>query len=63
MYGGLGGGGPVVGLTSVAAGVAVLPNTGDNKVFIAVSIFSIVVGALILVSTAARFIAKKAFKA
>ena len=64
MYSGsTGGATPLVGFASTAAGVAVLPNTGDNKVFIAVSIFSIVVGAIILLSTAVRFVAKKSFKA
>ena len=65
MYSGLGGGGatPFIGVASTAAGVAVLPDTGDNKMFIAVSIFSIVVGVIILLTTAIRFIAKKSFKA
>ena len=64
MYSTIGtGGGGLVGITSVAAGVAVLPNTGDSKVLLITSIASIVIGSIILLSTAARLVAKKAFKA
>lgn len=60
---GFGGGGAIFGFASTAAGVAALPNTGDNKIYIAISIFSIVVGAIILLSTAVRFAIKKSTKA
>lgn len=60
---GIGGGGPFVGVASVAAGVAVLPNTGDSKVLMVTSIASIAIGSIILLSTAVRFVAKKAYKA
>jgi hypothetical protein len=54
---------PVFGSIGVVGGVAALPNTGDNKIYIAVSIFSIVVGVLILLSTGVRFAVKKYTKA
>lgn len=57
------GGGVVFGFASTAAGVAALPNTGDNKFYIATSIFSIVVGVIILASTAVRFAVKRSTKA
>jgi hypothetical protein len=60
MYSTVTGGGSVFfGFASTVTGVAALPNTGDNKVYIALSIFSIVVGVLILLSTAIRFGIKK----
>lgn len=61
MYsGGLGGG--AVGAVTTVAGVAALPNTGDSHLLMVTSIVSITVGAIILLSTVARFIAKKSFK-
>lgn len=54
MYeGGLG-----AGATTTAAGVLVLPNTGGRTWLTVVAITSIVVGAVILLSSAARLIAK-----
>jgi len=54
---------PLFGPVATIGGVAALPNTGDNKIYIALSIFSIVVGVLILLSTAVRFAVKKQSKA
>ncbi len=55
MYGGKGGGG-IVGL---GGGAIVLPNTGGNKVLQIVALTSITVGAVILLSILARWMAKK----
>lgn len=57
MYsGGLGGG-------AVLTSAIVLPNTGSNRVMAIVASISLVVGVVILLSSATRLIAKKAFKA
>ena len=57
MYTGFGGGGALV------AGIAVLPNTGDNHILMITSIVSIVAGSVILTTSIVRAIAKKAYKA
>lgn len=63
MYGGKGGGGSVAAIVPTTAGIAVLPNTGGNPVLLVASLLSIAVGSAILLSTAVRFIAKKASNA
>jgi hypothetical protein len=63
MYGGKGGGGPILGLVPTVAGAVVLPNTGDNHLLRVVSIVSIVAGCLIIAASLALFAAKKAHKA
>lgn len=52
--------GQVLGASvAIAAGVAVLPNTGDNKLLLILPILSVVVGAAYLVSLlATRFLKK-----
>ncbi len=62
MYGGRGSG-SLAPLASTAAGVALLPNTGGNPLLMVVSIVSILTGSVILLSTLARYAAKKAYKA
>ena len=62
MYGGRGSG-SAASLASTAAGIALLPNTGGNPLLMVVSIVSILTGAVIMLSTLARFVAKKAYKA
>lgn len=58
MYeGGKGGG----GAAGIVGGSLVLPNTGGNVILTIVSIVSIVIGSAILVSTVARYMAKKAY--
>lgn len=61
MGGGLGTG--VVGVASTTAAAIVLPNTGSHKTLTVVAGVTLAVGILILASTAARFVAKKAYKA
>ena len=62
MYGGKGGG-SLTAIIPTTAGVAVLPNTGGNVLLFIAALLSTVIGAAILLSTAARFVAKKAYKA
>lgn len=57
MYGR--GAGPIAG----SAGIAMLPNTGGNELLLVVSVLSIVVGSVILLTTIARSVAKKALSA
>ena len=45
---------------AVLTGGVLLPNTGGNTILTFVAIASIVIGAAILVSTLARFVAKRA---
>ena len=54
---------PGMGAGSAAAGIAVLPFTAGNEPLMAVAIFSTAIGSIILLSTAARFVAKKYYKA
>lgn len=61
MYGGMGSG--VVGVATTTAAAIVLPNTGSNKVLEVAAAVTLAVGVLILASTIARFVAKKAYKA
>lgn len=62
--GGFGGGSsPVAGLISTTTGIAVLPNTGDDNLLKIVAIVSIVIGAAIVLTSVARLVAKKAYKA
>jgi hypothetical protein len=49
------------GAGSIAGGSVLLPNTGGNSVLTIVAITSIAVGAIIVVSTLARFVAKRAY--
>lgn len=55
--------GSVLGATTTGAGVLVLPNTGGNSVLTIAAITSIVVGCAILVTSVARFVAKRAYRA
>ena len=57
MYQGLLGG----ALTGAAA--VVLPNTGDNRALAVTAVVSILVGATIIVTSAARLVAKRVHKA
>jgi hypothetical protein len=52
-------GGVVAGASTTAAGVLVLPNTGGQTWLTVVAITSITIGAVILVSSAARLVAKR----
>ncbi len=62
MYEGGQGGGVVLGATTTAAGVMVLPNTGANVWLTVIAITSITVGAIIVLSTALRLVAKRLAK-
>ena len=53
------GGGVVLGASTTAAGVLVLPNTGGRAWLMVVAITSITVGAVIVISSAARLVAKR----
>ena len=55
--------GNVLGCTTTTAGCLILPNTGGNSALQVVAITSITVGAVILLSSVVRSIAKKAYKA
>lgn len=55
---GMGGGG-----ASVTTGAVLLPNTGGNVILQVVAVASILVGTAILLSTVARVVAKRAYKA
>jgi hypothetical protein len=57
MYGGKGAG----GAASIAGGAIVLPNTGGHVILMIVALTSITVGAVILLSILARWIAKKTY--
>lgn len=60
MYeGGKGGG----GAAGIVGGAIVLPNTGGNIILLVVSIASIAIGSAIVLSTIARLLAKRAYKA
>ena len=63
MYDGGKGGGSLTAVIPTAAGVAVLPNTGGNTLLFVAALLSTVIGGAILLSTAARFVVKKAYKA
>lgn len=49
--------------TSVVGGAALLPNTGGNTILTVIAITAIAVGAAVMLSSVARVVAKKAFKA
>ena len=51
------------GPTSVVGGAALLPNTGGNTILTVIAITAIAVGAAVMLSSVARVVAKKAFKA
>lgn len=57
------GSGSVLGAGATTAGILILPNTGDNILLLAISIFTIAIGSLVILSTVIRLIAKKAYKA
>jgi len=57
------GGGVVLGASTTAAGALVLPNTGGHMWLSVVAVASITVGAAIVLSTAARLVAKHLNKA
>lgn len=63
MYGGRGGGSTLLGVVPTAAGVAVLPNTGDNHLLFAVSLLCVIVGAAVVVTSLVFYAAKKLHKA
>lgn len=62
MYGGV-----VLGASTTVAGaatIAALPNTGGSRNVVAyVALASVVIGVAILISTAARIVAKRHYKA
>lgn len=47
---------------ATVAGIAVLPNTGGNEVLMIASIATIVIGGIVMLTTAARRLAKKAYR-
>lgn len=53
----------VLGATTTTAAAIVLPNTGSNRFLTVVATVSLVTGVIVMVSTAARMIAKKSIKA
>ena len=53
----------VLGTSTTAAGVAVLPNTGGNSLLTILAVTSMVIGAAIVLSTVARLVAKRRFNA
>ena len=56
--------GQVLGASTVAgAGAMVLPFTGGNTLLTVVALVSMTVGGAVLLSTAVRYVAKKAYKA
>ena len=46
-----------------AAGVVVLPNTGDNHVLFFVALASVIIGSVIVITTIIRMIAKRVYRA
>lgn len=57
------GGGTVLGASTTVASAVVLPNTGDNRAMAIAATVSLIVGVIVTVSSLARLIAKKAYKA
>lgn len=57
------GGGVVLGASTTVAAGAVLPNTGDNRAMVIAATISLVVGIIVTVTSLARLVAKKAYKA
>ncbi len=53
----------VLGTGTVAASAIVLPNTGSNRLMAVVAMVTLFVGVAIIVTTLARLVAKKAYKA
>jgi hypothetical protein len=49
------------GIPPIAGGAVLLPNTGGNLLLTIVAITGIVLGTVIIVSSLARLVAKKAF--
>lgn len=56
-------GGVVLGASTTVASAIVLPNTGGNLLFAISSVVALAVGVTVLVTSVARIIAKKAYKA
>lgn len=56
-------GGVVLGASTTVASAIVLPNTGGSLLLTLSSALTLVVGVAVLVSSIARLIAKKAYKA
>ncbi len=52
---------PIV-LGTTVAGIAVLPNTGGNEVLMIASIATIAIGAIVMLTTIARRLAKKSYR-
>jgi hypothetical protein len=64
MYGsGNGNGGVLAPLIPTAAGIVILPDTGDNHVLFFVALTSVVIGSLIILTTIVRMVLKKVYKA
>lgn len=61
MYGS--GAGVVLGASTTATAAIVLPNTGSNRLLTVVATITLVTGLVILTTTVARLIAKRAYKA
>lgn len=53
----------VLGVSTAGAGVLILPNTGGNNMLTIAAFVSIAVGVIILATSVARLLAKKAYKA
>jgi len=62
MYGEGKGADPISAVAVVTGGV-ILPNTGDNKLVMALALTSIAIGVTIIASTIVRMVVKKAHKA
>lgn len=56
-------GGGQVGPAVTATAAIVLPNTGSNRLMAVIATISLVVGVVITVTSLARLVAKKAYKA
>jgi len=52
-----------LGTAPAIAGIVTLPNTGNNTVLMVLSLVSIAAGVAIMLTTAARFVAKKRYNA
>lgn len=61
MYGS--GAGAVLGASTAATAAIVLPNTGSSRLLTVVATITLVTGLVILTTSVARLIAKRAYKA
>jgi LPXTG-motif cell wall-anchored protein len=53
----------VLGAATTTTAAIVLPNTGSNHTMAIVAAISLIVGVAVMLSSAARLVAKKAYKA